>query len=96
MPEDPRHSENILKKLGVKQIYNESSKIANPLYIKLSPPLPDSFSTKAISNKIISTCQKLIFTGFKKIIKCYNVVCQLLNTLENGNRNLTPVLLAKT
>jgi hypothetical protein len=53
----------------VKQICNESSKTANPLYIKLSPPSPDSFSAKAISNKIILTCQALRFTDSKKKVQ---------------------------
>jgi hypothetical protein len=62
------------KIIGVKQICNESSKNANLLYIKLNPSLPDSLSAKAISNKIILTCQTLIFTDSKKATKCHNVV----------------------
>ena len=49
----------------VNQICNESSKTANPLYTKLSPSLPDSFSAKAISKNIIATYQVLIFTDSK-------------------------------
>jgi hypothetical protein len=74
VPEDPRHAENTLKKLGVNQIYNESSKTANPLYTKLSPSLPHRFSAEILSNKIILTCQPLRSSDSKKIIKYRNVV----------------------
>ncbi len=53
---------NGFEKRPVNQIGNEPSKIANLLYSKPSPSLPDSFSAKVGSNKIISTFRTLIST----------------------------------
>ena len=75
------------RKWGVNQIYNESSKTANPLYIKLSPYLPARFSAEALSSKIIATCQTLRSSDFKKIIRYRNVAYHLLNILVNDIEN---------
>ena len=53
---------NGFEKRPVNQIGNERSKIANLLYSKPGPSLPDSFSAKVRSNKIILTFQMVIST----------------------------------
>jgi hypothetical protein len=64
---------------GVKQIYKERFKTANPLYINYAHTFRTASLRRLSSNKIILACQVLIFTDSKKnyqISQCGILIAQ--------------------